>query len=166
MNSWKCLLLHAAHCLPHQVHPVLRDPGRPVRCQGADQAREVLDPGHPPWDQPQAGDQTPKTILRRPHWARKRQHANGGDGAWFLMVDRLERRSSGLLLRTPLLLKPQQHRVNQRWNKDQKLCVATSKRVQVPGQWGRRNHFCPFSVLVLRLTWGCGISASRSDISE
>lgn len=55
------LLLLTAHCLPHQVHPVLRDPRRPVRRQRTDQAGEVPDAGHPPRDQPQAGEQTFET---------------------------------------------------------------------------------------------------------
>lgn len=56
--------LHAAHRLPHQVHPVLRDPGRAVRRQRADQAGKVPDAGDPPRDQPQAGDQTFETGQR------------------------------------------------------------------------------------------------------
>ncbi len=40
-------LLLAAHCLFHQVHPVLRDPGRARSSEGADQTGALPDAGHP-----------------------------------------------------------------------------------------------------------------------
>lgn len=50
-------LCFTAHCLLYQVHPVLPDPRRAIHRQRADQKREILDPGHSPRDQPEAGHQ-------------------------------------------------------------------------------------------------------------
>lgn len=74
----------SAHRVPDEVHPVLRHPRRAVRRQGADQAGEIPDPGHPARDQPEAGDQAPEAGPRRRHQRDQSGRGHGGDGSGFL----------------------------------------------------------------------------------